>query len=118
MVHKDFRLWLIVSAESIASLPGEEPCPQRLSDGRGKGNCTVLTQHSPSSPAVLTQHCMPVFWEQSLELGHVLLDNVELAQQELFVQPLARTMPLLFLHGLLLHRQLYGMKLQAHRGQW
>lgn len=61
---------------------------------------------------------MPVFWEQSLELGHVLLDNVELAQQELHVQPLTRMLPLLLLHGLLLHRQLYGMKLQAHRGQW
>nr|KAF6324397.1 dynein heavy chain domain 1 [Myotis myotis] len=89
MVHKDFRLWLIVPAESIASLP-----------------------------AVLTQHCMPVFWEQSLELGHVLLNNVELAQQDLDVQPLSRKLPLLLLHGLLLHRQLYGMKLQAHRGHW
>ncbi|XP_016072738.1 PREDICTED: dynein heavy chain domain-containing protein 1 [Miniopterus natalensis] len=89
VVHRDFRLWLLVSAEAISSLP-----------------------------AVLTQHCMPVFWEQSLELGHILINNVELAQQGLSGQPLTRTLPLLFLHGLLLHRQLYGMKLQAHRGHW
>ncbi|KAB1272388.1 Dynein heavy chain domain-containing protein 1 [Camelus dromedarius] len=88
-VHRDFRLWLIVSAEAVASLP-----------------------------AILTQHSMPVFWDQSLELGHVLVDSVELAQQGLSVQPPARVLPLLLLHGLLLHRQLYGMKLQAHRGRW
>lgn len=78
----------------------------------------MLTQHSPSAPAVLTQHSMPVFWDQSLELGHVLRDSLELAQQELSVQPPARLLPLLLLHGLLLHRQLYGTKLQAHRGRW
>ncbi|XP_072825494.1 dynein heavy chain domain-containing protein 1 isoform X3 [Vicugna pacos] len=88
-VHRDFRLWLIVSAEAVASLP-----------------------------AILTQHSMPVFWDQSLELGHVLVDSVELAQQGLSVQPPTRVLPLLLLHGLLLHRQLYGMKLQAHRGRW
>ncbi|XP_012580518.1 PREDICTED: dynein heavy chain domain-containing protein 1 [Condylura cristata] len=88
-VHKDFRLWLIVSAEAIDSLP-----------------------------AVLTQHCKPVFWDQSLELSHVLVDSVELAQQGLSMQPSFRALPLLFLHSLLLHRQLYGMKLQAHRGRW
>nr|KAF6394612.1 dynein heavy chain domain 1 [Molossus molossus] len=89
VVHRDFRLWLIVSAEATASLP-----------------------------AVLTQHCMPVFWEQSLELGHILITNMELAQQGLSVQPPTKVLPLLLLHGLLLHRQLYGMKLQAHRGRW
>ncbi|XP_035578888.1 dynein heavy chain domain-containing protein 1 [Zalophus californianus] len=88
-VHRDFRLWLILSAEAIASLP-----------------------------AVLTQYSMPVFWDQSLKLGHVLMDSLELAQQELSVQPPARVLPLLLLHGLLLHRQQYGMKLQAHRGRW
>ncbi|XP_059786957.1 dynein heavy chain domain-containing protein 1 isoform X6 [Balaenoptera ricei] len=88
-VHRDFHLWLIVSAEAIASLP-----------------------------AVLTQHSMPIFWDQSLELGHVLVDSVELVQQGLCVQPPTRVLPLLLLHGLLLHRQLYGMKLQAHRGCW
>ncbi|KAM8818852.1 LOW QUALITY PROTEIN: dynein heavy chain domain-containing protein 1 [Rhynchonycteris naso] len=89
VIHRDFRLWLIVSAEAIASLP-----------------------------AVLTQHCMPVFWEQSLELGHVLINSVELAQQALLKQSPTRALPLLLLHSLLLHRQLYGMKLQAHRGRW
>ncbi|XP_008579798.1 PREDICTED: dynein heavy chain domain-containing protein 1-like [Galeopterus variegatus] len=88
-VHRDFRLWLIVSAEASASLP-----------------------------AVLTQHCMPVFWDQSLELSHVLIDSVELSQQGHYVQPPTQAVPLLLLHGLLLHRQLYGMKLQAHRGCW
>nr|XP_045002071.1 dynein heavy chain domain-containing protein 1 [Jaculus jaculus] len=88
-VHRDFRLWLIVSTEASASLP-----------------------------AVLTQHSMPVFWDQSLELGRILIDNIELTQQGLCVQPLTQTLPVLFLHGLLLHRQLYGMKLQAHRGRW
>lgn len=78
----------------------------------------MLTQSSPSAPAVLTHHSMPVFWDQSLELGHVLIDSLELAQQGLSVQPPTRTLPLLLLHGLLLHRQLYGMKLQAHRGRW
>ncbi|KAK2494784.1 hypothetical protein MC885_021698, partial [Smutsia gigantea] len=86
-VHRDFRLWLIVSAEAIASLP-----------------------------AVLTQHSIPVFWEQSLDLSRILIESVELAQQGVCVQSPARALPLLFLHGLLLHRQLYGMKLQAHRG--
>nr|XP_012641979.1 dynein heavy chain domain-containing protein 1 isoform X4 [Microcebus murinus] len=88
-VHRDFRLWLIVSAESTASLP-----------------------------AVLTQHSMPVFWDQSLELGHVLIDSMELAQQGLYMQPPTQALPLLLLHGLLLHRQLYRMRLQAHRGRW
>nr|XP_035121530.2 dynein heavy chain domain-containing protein 1 isoform X6 [Callithrix jacchus] len=88
-VHRDFRLWLIVPAEASASLP-----------------------------AVLTQHSMPVFWNQSLELGHVLIDSVELAQQGLYMQPLTQALPLLLLHGLLLHRQLYGVRLQAHRGRW
>ncbi|XP_021781854.2 dynein heavy chain domain-containing protein 1 isoform X10 [Papio anubis] len=88
-VHRDFRLWLIVPAESSASLP-----------------------------AVLTQHSMPVFWNQSLELGHVLIDSVELAQQGLYMQPPTQALPLLLLHGLLLHRQLYGTRLQAHRGRW
>lgn len=92
--------------------------PHRLLDWSPEGNCTVLTQHFPSSPAVLTQHSMPVFWDQSLELGHVLVDSVELVQQGLSVQPPSRVLPLLLLHGLLLHRQLYGMKLQAHRGHW
>lgn len=78
----------------------------------------MLTQHSLSSPAVLTHHSMPVFWEQSLDLSHVLIDSMELAQQGLCKQPPARVLPLLLLHGLLLHRQLYGMKLQAHRGHW
>ncbi|XP_054436597.1 dynein heavy chain domain-containing protein 1 [Pteronotus mesoamericanus] len=89
VVHSGFRLWLIVSAEAIASLP-----------------------------AVLTQHCMPVFWEQSLELGHVLISSVELAQQGPYLQPPTRALHLVLLHSLLLHRQLYGMKLQAHRGHW
>ncbi|XP_029421420.1 dynein heavy chain domain-containing protein 1 isoform X6 [Nannospalax galili] len=88
-VHRDFRLWLIVSTEASASLPG-----------------------------VLTQHSMPVFWDQSLELGPILIDSMEVVQQGLYKQPLTQTMPLLLLHGLLLHRQLYGMKLQAHRGRW
>ncbi|XP_039074792.1 LOW QUALITY PROTEIN: dynein heavy chain domain-containing protein 1 [Hyaena hyaena] len=88
-VHRDFRLWLILPAEAIASLP-----------------------------AVLTQHSMPVFWDQSLELGHVLINSIELDQQGLHVQSLTRTLPLVLLHGLLLHRQLYGTKLQAHRGRW
>lgn len=78
----------------------------------------MLTQHFPSSPAVLTLHSMPIFWDQSLELSHVLVDSVELVQQGLCVQPPTRVLPLLLLHGLLLHRQLYGMKLQAHRGCW
>uniref|UniRef100_G1TCQ8 Dynein heavy chain domain-containing protein 1 n=1 Tax=Oryctolagus cuniculus TaxID=9986 RepID=G1TCQ8_RABIT len=88
-VHRDFRLWLIVSAEASASLP-----------------------------AVLAYHSMPVFWDQSLELGHVLVDSMELAQQGLYMQPPYQALPLLFLHGLLLHRQLYGMRLQGHRGRW
>ncbi|XP_070482220.1 dynein heavy chain domain-containing protein 1 isoform X1 [Equus przewalskii] len=88
-VHRDFRLWLIVSAEAVASLP-----------------------------AVLIQHSMPIFWDQSLELSHILIDSMELAQQGLYMQPPTRALPLLLLHGLLLHRQLYGMKLQAHRGRW
>lgn len=92
--------------------------PHRLSDWREESNCAVLTQHSASSPAVLTHHSMPVFWEQSLDLSHVLIDSMELAQQELCKQPPTRVLPLLLLHGLLLHRQLYGMKLQAHRGHW
>lgn len=83
-----------------------------------EGNCAMLTQHYPSAPAVLAQHSMPVFWDQSLELGHILTDSLELAQQGLSAQPPARMLPLLLLHGLLLHRQLYGMKLQAHRGCW
>ncbi|XP_055453428.1 dynein heavy chain domain-containing protein 1 [Psammomys obesus] len=87
-VHNDFRLWLIVSTEASASLPG-----------------------------MLTQHSMPVFWDQSLELGRILIDSVN-SQQGLCAQPLTQTMPLFFLHGLLLHRQLYGLKLQAHRGRW
>ncbi|ELV13856.1 Dynein heavy chain domain-containing protein 1 [Tupaia chinensis] len=88
-VHRDFRLWLIVSAEASASLP-----------------------------AVLTQRAMPVFWDQSLDLGHVLIDSVELAQQGLHMQPSTQTLPLVLLHSLLLHRQLYGIRLQAHRGRW
>ena len=78
----------------------------------------MLTQRSPSAPAVLTQHSMPVFWDQSLELGHVLINSMELAQQGRNVQSPTRTVPLVLLHGLLLYRQLYGMKLQAHRGRW
>ncbi|XP_055972341.1 dynein heavy chain domain-containing protein 1 [Sorex fumeus] len=88
-VHQDFRLWLIMSADSLSSLP-----------------------------AVLTHHCMPVFWNQSLELHHVLIDSMVLAQQGRYVQPPARMLPLLLLHSLLSHRQLYGRKLQAHRGGW
>ncbi|XP_037695568.1 dynein heavy chain domain-containing protein 1 [Choloepus didactylus] len=88
-VHRDFRLWLIVSAEAIASLP-----------------------------AVLTQYSMPVFWDQSLELSQVLIDSIEVAQQGQYNQPSTKALPLLFLHGLLLHRQLYGLRLQAHRGRW
>ncbi|KAK2100805.1 Dynein heavy chain domain-containing protein 1 [Saguinus oedipus] len=107
-VHRDFRLWLIVPAEASASLPGEELNPLQALKLEVGGNCAVLTEHSPSSPAVLTQHSMPVFWNQSLELGHVLIDSVELAQQGLYMQPLTQALPLLLLHGLLLHRQLYG----------
>ncbi|KAG8522790.1 Dynein heavy chain domain-containing protein 1, partial [Galemys pyrenaicus] len=88
-VHRHFRLWLILSAEGIDSLP-----------------------------AVLIQHSQPVFWDQSLELSHVLIDSVELAQQVPSAQPSCRVLPLLLLHSLLLHRQLYQMKLQAHRGRW
>uniref|UniRef100_H0VLU3 Dynein heavy chain domain 1 n=1 Tax=Cavia porcellus TaxID=10141 RepID=H0VLU3_CAVPO len=88
-VHRDFRLWLIASAEASASLP-----------------------------AVLSQHSMPVFWDQSLELGHTLIHSLELAQQEVHMQSPTQALPLLLLHGLLLHRQLYGMRLQAHRGRW
>lgn len=66
---------------------------------------------------MLTQHSMPVFWDQSLELGHILIDSVN-SQQGLCTQPLTQTLPLFFLHSLLLHRQLYGLKLQAHRGRW
>ncbi|KAL1774423.1 dynein heavy chain domain-containing protein 1 isoform X1 [Sigmodon hispidus] len=87
-VHREFRLWLIVSTEASASLPG-----------------------------VLTRHSIPVFWDQSLELGRILIDSVD-SQQRLCRQPLRQTLPLFVLHGLLLHRQLYGMKLQAHRGRW
>lgn len=61
---------------------------------------------------------MPISWEPSLDLHRVLIDSVELAQQRLYVQPPTKALPLLLLHGLLLHRQLYGMKLQAHRGRW
>ncbi|KAM4846327.1 dynein heavy chain domain-containing protein 1 [Thomomys bottae] len=89
IVHRGFRLWLIVSTEAKASLPD-----------------------------VLTQHSLPIFWDQSLELNHILINNVELAQQESTMQPPTQIFPLLLLHGLLLHRQLYGMKLQAHRGRW
>ncbi|XP_023557836.1 dynein heavy chain domain-containing protein 1-like [Octodon degus] len=88
-VHRDFRLWLIAPAEASASLP-----------------------------AVLSQHSMPVFWDQSLELGHVLIHSLELAQQGVHIQGPTRVLPLLLLHGLLLHRQLYGARLQAHRGRW
>ncbi|XP_075827899.1 dynein heavy chain domain-containing protein 1 isoform X4 [Microtus pennsylvanicus] len=87
-VHRDFRLWLIVSTEASASLPG-----------------------------VLIQHSMTVFWDQSLELRRILIDSVDL-QQGLYMQPFSQTLPLFLLHGLLLHRQLYGIKLQAHRGRW
>ncbi|XP_010642591.2 dynein heavy chain domain-containing protein 1 [Fukomys damarensis] len=87
-VHRDFRLWLIASAEASAL------------------------------PAVLSQHSMPVFWNQSLELGHILIHSLELAQQGVHKQPPSQVLPLLLLHGLLLHRQLYGMRLQAHRGHW
>ncbi|KAM6158477.1 LOW QUALITY PROTEIN: dynein heavy chain domain-containing protein 1 [Rhynchocyon petersi] len=90
IVHRDFRLWLTVSAKAIASLP-----------------------------AVLTQHSMPIFWDESLDLGHVLTDSVELAQQGDFMLPTStKTLPLLFLHSLLVHRQLYGPTLQAHSGRW
>ncbi|XP_013367438.1 PREDICTED: dynein heavy chain domain-containing protein 1 isoform X4 [Chinchilla lanigera] len=88
-VHRDFRLWLIASAEASASLP-----------------------------AVLSQHCMPVFWDQSLELGHILIHSLELAQQGSHMQSPTQALPLLLLHGLLLHRQLYAARLQAHRGRW
>ncbi|EDM18014.1 rCG39998 [Rattus norvegicus] len=87
-VHRDFRLWLIASTEASTSLPG-----------------------------VLTQHSMPVFWNQSLELGRILIDSVD-SQQELSTQSFTQTFPLFFLYGLLVHRQLYGLKLQAHRGRW
>eukprot|EP00072_Mus_musculus_P038285 XP_006508453.1 PREDICTED: dynein heavy chain domain-containing protein 1 isoform X6 [Mus musculus] len=87
-VHRDFRLWLIVPTEASTSLPG-----------------------------MLTQSSMPVFWNQSLELGRILIDSLD-SQQGLCTQPLTQTLPLFFLHGLLLHRQLYGLKLQAHRGRW
>ncbi|XP_076795999.1 dynein heavy chain domain-containing protein 1 isoform X2 [Arvicanthis niloticus] len=87
-VHRDFRLWLIATTEASTSLPG-----------------------------VLTQHSMPVFWNQSLELGRILIDSLD-SQQSLCTQPLTQTLPLFFLHGLLVHRQLYGLKLQAHRGCW
>ncbi|KAM7329095.1 hypothetical protein ACRRTK_010708 [Alexandromys fortis] len=66
---------------------------------------------------VLIQHSMTVFWDQSLELHRILIDSVDL-QQGLCMQPFSRTLPLFLLHGLLLHRQLYGIKLQAHRGRW
>ncbi|XP_075403843.1 LOW QUALITY PROTEIN: dynein heavy chain domain-containing protein 1 [Tenrec ecaudatus] len=89
IVHREFRLWLILPAEAIASLP-----------------------------VVLTQHSLPVFWDQSLELGCVLADSIELAEQGACMPPLTQALPLFFLHGLLLHRQLYGLRLQAHRGHW
>lgn len=60
---------------------------------------------------------MPVFWNQSLELGRILIDSVD-SQQELSTQSFTQTFPLFFLYGLLVHRQLYGLKLQAHRGRW
>ncbi|KAM5248505.1 LOW QUALITY PROTEIN: dynein heavy chain domain-containing protein 1 [Ctenodactylus gundi] len=88
-VHRDFRLWLVASAKASDSLP-----------------------------AVLTQHSRPVFWDHSLELGHILADSLELAQEGLHVQSPARVLPLVLLHGLLLHRQLYRVRLQAHRGHW
>lgn len=116
-VHRDFRLWLIVSTEASASLPGEEH-PFRSSQVlRRESDWPVLTQHSASSTGVLAQHSMPVFWDQSLDIRHILIDSVDL-QQGLCMQPLSRTLPLFLLHGLLLHRQLYGIKLQAHRGRW
>lgn len=116
-VHRDFRLWLIVSTEASASLPGEEH-PFRSSQVlRRESDWPVLTQHSASSTGVLTQYSMPVFWDQSLDLRHILIDSVDL-QQGLCMQPLSRTLPLFLLHGLLLHRQVYGIKLQAHRGRW
>ncbi|XP_076969925.1 dynein heavy chain domain-containing protein 1 isoform X3 [Tamandua tetradactyla] len=88
-VHRDFRLWLIVSAEAIASLP-----------------------------AVLTYHSMPVFWDQSLELSRILIDSLGVVPQGLCNLTSTQALPLLLLHGLLLHRQLYGLRLQAHRGRW
>lgn len=53
---------------------------------------------------------MSVFWEQSLELRRILIDSVDL-EQGLCMQPLSLTLPLFLQHGLLLHRQLYGIKL-------
>ncbi|XP_031243612.1 dynein heavy chain domain-containing protein 1 isoform X2 [Mastomys coucha] len=87
-VHRDFRLWLIATTEASTSLPG-----------------------------MLTHRSMPVFWNQSLELDRILIDSLD-SQQGLCTQPLTQTLPLFFLHGLLVHRQLYGLKLQAHRGCW
>lgn len=116
-VHSDFRLWLIVSTEASASLPGEEHPFMSYQVLRTESDGTILTQDSASSTGVLTHHSMTVFWDQSLELGRILIDSVD-SQQGLCRQPLTQTLPLFLLHGLLLHRQLYGIKLQAHRGRW
>lgn len=116
-VHRNFRLWLIAPTEASTSLPGEKHPLISYQVQEKESNYTVLTQHFASSTGVLTQHSMPVFWNQSLELGRILIDSLD-SQQELSTQPFTQTLPLFFLHGLLVHRQLYGLKLQAHRGRW
>lgn len=116
-VHRDFRLWLIVPTEASTSLPGGKHPLTSYQVQERESNYSLLTWHSTSSTGMLTQSSMPVFWNQSLELGRILIDSLD-SQQGLCTQPLTQTLPLFFLHGLLLHRQLYGLKLQAHRGRW
>uniref|UniRef100_F7FRE2 Dynein heavy chain domain 1 n=1 Tax=Monodelphis domestica TaxID=13616 RepID=F7FRE2_MONDO len=97
VVHKKFRLWLISSANAVDSLPGEDQM----------------------------QNSVPIFWEKSLELSQILIyslyENRKIqANMENYKPSVSLTLalPVIFLHSLLLHRQLYGPWLQARYGRW
>ncbi|XP_056651091.1 dynein heavy chain domain-containing protein 1 [Monodelphis domestica] len=96
VVHKKFRLWLISSANAVDSLP-----------------------------VVIVQNSVPIFWEKSLELSQILIyslyENRKIqANMENYKPSVSLTLalPVIFLHSLLLHRQLYGPWLQARYGRW
>ncbi|XP_043849749.1 dynein heavy chain domain-containing protein 1 [Dromiciops gliroides] len=97
IINKKFRLWLISSSNAISSLP-----------------------------VVVVQHSVPVFWEQSLHLGHILICSLQernepvldLLEHSKPSVSLTLSVPVMFLHSLLLHRQLYGPWLQAKCGKW
>uniref|UniRef100_A0A4X2K2J9 Dynein heavy chain domain 1 n=1 Tax=Vombatus ursinus TaxID=29139 RepID=A0A4X2K2J9_VOMUR len=93
IVNKKFRLWLISSVNAIDSLP-----------------------------VAVVQRSVPIFWEHSLELDHILIRSLH-ERQDSLENPkpsvsLTLSVPVMFLHSLLLHRQLYGPWLQAKCGKW